>query len=125
MEEVCAYFHRLDPSLAMTVLRLGVVVPEGTPQVSAEELERIDVPFCSLATIPIQDVLGIVEKVLELGPGFRRWNAVAPSMPSPLPVREALAVTLGARSNRLDLSAYTDSTPTSLYDVTPDQPPLR
>jgi UDP-glucose 4-epimerase len=123
MEEVCAYFQRLDPDLAMTVLRLGVVVPEGTPPVTAEALNRIDVPFCSLAIIAIQDVVAIIEKALDLGPGFRRWNAVAPSMPTPLPVREALATTLGARSNQLDLSAYTDSAPTSLYDITPGRPP--
>ncbi|HET6299295.1 MAG TPA: NAD(P)-dependent oxidoreductase [Kribbella sp.] len=118
MEEVCAYLQRLDPDLAMTVLRLGVVVPEGTPSVSAEALGRIDVPFCSLATIAVQDVLGILEKAVEFGPGFRRWNAVAAWMPSPLPVRDALAATLGARSNQLDLSGYADAGPTSLYDIT-------
>jgi nucleoside-diphosphate-sugar epimerase len=118
MEEVCAYLQRLDPDLAMTVLRLGVVVPEGTPPVSAEALSRIDVPFCSLATIAVEDVLGILEKALDLGPGFRRWNAVAAWMPSPLPVRDALAATLGARSSQFDLSAYADSGPTSLYDIT-------
>jgi hypothetical protein len=117
MEEVCAYYQRLDPDLAMTVLRLGVVVPEGTPPVPAEALTRIEVPFCSLATIAVEDVLGILEKALDLGPGFRRWNAVAAWMPSPLPVRDALVATLGARSNQLDLSAYSESGPTSLYDI--------
>lgn len=115
MEEVCAYLQRGDPELAMTVLRLGVVVPEGTPPVDAEALGRIDLPFTSLATIAVQDVLGVIEQSLELGPGFRQFNAVASWLPTPLPVRDALASTLGARSNDLDLSAYSDAGPTSFY----------
>jgi nucleoside-diphosphate-sugar epimerase len=117
MEEVCAYFQRIHPELAMTVLRLGVVVPEDTPPVDADRLSRIDLPFCSLATIDVRDVLGLMERALDLSPGFRQLNAVSEWMPSPLGVRDALAATLGDRGETLDLSAYEEGGPTSLYDL--------
>ncbi|HEY0471485.1 MAG TPA: NAD(P)-dependent oxidoreductase, partial [Kribbella sp.] len=105
MEEVCAYLQRIHPDLAMTVLRLGVVVPDNTPPVDGDRLSQIDVPFCSLATIDVRDVLGLVARALELGPGFRQFNAVAEWMPTALSVRAALAATLGDRGESLDLSA--------------------
>jgi nucleoside-diphosphate-sugar epimerase len=118
MEEVCAYLQRIQPELAMTVLRLGVVVPENTPPVDAERLSRIDLPFCSLATIDVREVIGLMERALDLGAGFRQFNAVAAWMPTALPVKAALAATLGERGEALDLSAYQDGGPTSLYDIT-------
>lgn len=117
MEEVCAYFQRLDPELAMTVLRLGVVVPERTAPVDPESLGRIDLPFTSLATVAVQDVVAIIARALEFEPGFHRFNAVAPWLPTPLPVRDALAATLGARGNDLDLSGYEEGGPTSFYET--------
>jgi UDP-glucose 4-epimerase len=117
MEEVCGYLQRGHPDLAMTVLRLGVVVPDDTPPVDADRLSRIDLPFCSLATIDVRDVLALVERALDVDPGFRQFNAVGEWMPSPLSVRAALAATLGDRGQTLDLSAYEDGGPTALYDI--------
>ncbi|TCN37312.1 UDP-glucose 4-epimerase [Kribbella orskensis] len=117
MEEVCVYFQRLDPELAMTVLRLGVVVPESTSPVAPESLGGIDLPFTSLATVAVQDVVAIIARALEFEPGFHRFNAVAPWLPTPLSVRDALDATLGARGNGLDLSGYEESGPTSFYET--------
>jgi UDP-glucose 4-epimerase len=117
MEEVCAYLQRIHPDLAMTVLRLGVVVPDNTPPVDGDRLSQLDVPFCSLATIDVRDVLGFVARALELEPGFRQFNAVAEWMPTALSVRAALAATLGDRGESLDLSAYEEDGPTALYDI--------
>jgi nucleoside-diphosphate-sugar epimerase len=117
VEEVCAYFQRITPDISMTVLRLGVVVPESTPPVSDEALARIGLPFCGLATIAVQDVVDLLERAIELPPGFRRFNAVAPWMPTSLSVREALTTLLGDRVDQLDLSAYDASQHTSLYAI--------
>lgn len=117
VEEVCAYFQRITPDISMTVLRLGVVVPESTPPVSDEALARIGLPFCGLATIAVQDVVDLLERAIELPPGFRRFNAVAPWMPTSLSVREALTTLLGERVDQLDLSAYDASQHTSLYAI--------
>lgn len=88
MEEVCAYFQRLDPQLAMTVLRLGVVVPEGTAPGDPASLGEIDLPFTSLATVAVQDVVAIIARALEFEPGFHRYNAIAPWLPTPLSARD-------------------------------------
>jgi nucleoside-diphosphate-sugar epimerase len=117
VEEVCAYFQRIAPEISMTVLRLGVVVPESTPPVGDEALAQINLPFTGLATIAVQDVVDLLEGAIDLPPGFHRFNAVAPWMPTSLSVREALTALLGDRVDRLDLSAYDTAEHTSLYAI--------
>jgi UDP-glucose 4-epimerase len=108
VEELAAYFHRVDPSLDITLFRLGVVVPEDTPPVTVEMLDRMSQPFCNLGVIAVQDVIEALTLTATsgVGPGCRTLNLVAPMPRTPLTTIETLHLLLGDRVNRLDLSYY-------------------
>ena len=108
MEDLAGYFHRVDPSLDITVFRLGVVVPEDSPPVTVEMVESMSLPFCDLGAIAVQDVAEALELAATagLGPGCRTLNLVAPMPPTPLGTVETLRLLLEDRVDQLDLSYY-------------------
>ncbi|HZX02866.1 NAD(P)-dependent oxidoreductase [Kribbella sp.] len=108
VEDLAAYFHRLDASLDITLFRLGVVAPEDTPPVTRDAVERMSQPFCDLGVIAVQDAAEALAlaATTDLGPGCRTLNLVAPMPRTPLGTAETLRLLLGDRAEQLDLSYY-------------------
>jgi UDP-glucose 4-epimerase len=108
VEDLAAYFHRVDPSLDLTLFRLGVVAPADALPVTMTMVERMSQPFCDLGVIAVQDVAEALSlaATTDLGPGCRTLNLVAPMPRTPLGTVETLRLLLGDRIDQLDLSYY-------------------
>jgi nucleoside-diphosphate-sugar epimerase len=108
MEEIAFYFHRCDPELDLSVLRIGAVLPPDAAPVDADSIASMPFPFIDLAAISVDDLVVALERAVEreLRPGIRRFNVVAPWARTPLPVSETLRLLLGPLIDGLDLSYY-------------------
>jgi nucleoside-diphosphate-sugar epimerase len=109
MEDVAAYFHRLDPGLEIDLFRIGVVLSEDDTQVEEFELSRASRPFLiGGGMISMRDTVEAFARAVErpLGAGARRINVVGEDSVSLQPVASALEQALGERAAGLDLGFY-------------------
>ncbi len=108
MEEVAFYFQRQNPSLNITIFRIGVVLKEDAAPSSVEQVEKALFPFVSLTTIHINDVCQAFLQAVGSTPvpGVRRVNLVAPQIRSPHTVEQTLRMLYPERYHELSLEHY-------------------
>jgi nucleoside-diphosphate-sugar epimerase len=108
MEEVANYFARVEPSIEITLFRIGGAYPGGTPAITVEALQSELKPFNALGAIAAEDVAAAfsVAASRRRSPGARRVNLVAPIARTALPTAQTLRLLLGDRISQLDLSYF-------------------
>jgi UDP-glucose 4-epimerase len=108
VEETGKYFQKLEPTIDITLFRIGVVLSEQAIPADREKIESMWRPFCTLGCISIHDVLKALTLAvgLEIKPGLEIMNLVSHTVYSTIPTKEALALALGDRVKALDLSYY-------------------
>ena len=108
VEETSRYYQKLEPSIDITLFRIGVVLSEEAIPADRAKIEGMWRPFCTLGCISIHDVLEAFNLVVkqEIKPGIEIMNLVSNTVYSTIPTKDALALALGDRVNFLDLSHY-------------------
>jgi nucleoside-diphosphate-sugar epimerase len=108
VEETSKYYQKLDPSIDITLFRIGVVLSEEAIPADLEKIEKMWRPFCTLGCISIHDVLEAFSLAVqqEIHPGLEIMNLVSNTVYSTIPTKEALALALGDRVRELDLAYY-------------------
>jgi len=108
IEETSKYFQKLEPSIDVTLFRIGVVLSEQAIPADREKIEKMWRPFCTLGCISIHDVLVAfnISVGQKTNPGLEIMNLVSDTVYSTIPTKEALKLALGDRVESLDLSYY-------------------
>jgi nucleoside-diphosphate-sugar epimerase len=108
VEETSKYFQKLEPSIDVTLFRIGVVLAEQAIPADREKIESMWRPFCTLGCISIHDVLQAFTLAagLEVKPSLEIMNLVSDTVYSTIPTKDALSLALGDRAEALDLSHY-------------------
>lgn len=108
VEETGKYFQKLEPSIDVTLFRIGVVLAEQAIPADREKIESMWRPFCTLGCISIHDVLQAFTLAagLEVQPSLEIMNLVSDTAYSTIPTKDALKLALGDRVEALDLSYY-------------------
>ena len=108
IEETSKYFQKLEPSIDVTLFRIGVVLSEQAIPADREKIEKMWRPFCTLGCISIHDVLRAfnISVGQKTNPGLEIMNLVSDTVYSTIPTKVALNLALGERANSLDLSYY-------------------
>jgi len=108
IEETSKYFQKLEPSIDVTLFRIGVVLSEQAIPADREKIEKMWRPFCTLGCISIHDVLDAfnISVGQKTNPGLEIMNLVSDTVYSTIPTKEALKLALGDRVESLDLSYY-------------------
>ena len=108
VEETCKYYQKLEPTLDVTLFRIGVVLSELAIPADREKIEKMWRPFCTLGCISIHDVVRAFTLAagLEIKPSLEIMNLVSDTVYSTIPTKDALKLALGDRVDSLDLSYY-------------------
>lgn len=108
IEETSKYFQKLEPSIDVTLFRIGVVLSEQAIPADQEKIEKMWRPFCTLGCISIHDVLRAfnISVGQKTSPGLEIMNLVSDTVYSTIPTKAALNLALGERAKSLDLSYY-------------------
>jgi nucleoside-diphosphate-sugar epimerase len=108
VEETGKYFQKLEPSIDVTLFRLGVVLSEQAIPADREKIQGMWRPFCTLGCISIHDVLHAftIAAGQETTPSLEIMNLVSDTVYSTIPTKDALKLALGDRVEALDLSYY-------------------
>ena len=108
VEETSKYFQKLEPTIDVTLFRIGVVLAEQAIPADREKIESMWRPFCTLGCISIHDVLQAFTLAagLETKPSLEIMNLVSDTVYSTIPTKDALSLALGDRAEALDLSYY-------------------
>jgi UDP-glucose 4-epimerase len=108
VEETCKYYQKLEPTIDVTLFRIGVVLAEQAIPADREKIESMWRPFCTLGCISIHDVLQAFTLAagLEVKASLEIMNLVSDTVYSTIPTKDALRLALGDRVEALDLSHY-------------------
>lgn len=110
MEYVAEYFGRQNPHIDITMFRLGVVLKPDALPASNDTVTNALFPFVSLTVISREDALEAFVRAVEKtwAPGVRRFNVASPTIRSPLPVLQTMALLFPEGVPPVDLSHYLD-----------------
>jgi len=108
IEELCAYYSRLDSQLDFTLFRIGAVLDDDIQPSTALKIGEMTIPFCTLGTVSVSKVVDalILATTNSLGSGRRVMNLVSERIHSEIPTIEALQLCLGDRYKELDTAHY-------------------
>ena len=108
VEEIGKYHQKLEPTLDVTLFRIGVVLSEQAIPADREKIQSMWRPFCTLGCISIHDVLHAftIAAGQETRPSLEIMNLVSDTAYSTIPTKDALRLALGDRVESLDLSYY-------------------
>ena len=108
VEEIGKYHQKLEPTLDVTLFRIGVVLSEQAIPADREKIQSMWRPFCTLGCISIHDVLHAftIAAGQETRPSLEIMNLVSDTAYSTIPTKDALRLALGDRAEALDLSYY-------------------
>lgn len=108
VEEIGKYHQKLEPTLDVTLFRIGVVLSEQAIPADREKIQSMWRPFCTLGCISIHDVLHAftIAAGQETRPSLEIMNLVSDTAYSTIPTKDALRLALGDRAESLDLSYY-------------------
>jgi UDP-glucose 4-epimerase len=108
IEELCAYYFRLDSQLDFTLFRIGAVLDDDIKPSTALQIGEMTIPFCTLGTVSVSEVVDalILSISKPLGSGRQIMNLVSERIHSEMPTIEALQLCLGARFKELDVDHY-------------------
>ena len=108
VEEIGKYHQKLEPTLDVTLFRIGVVLSEQAIPADREKIQSMWRPFCTLGCISIHDVLHAftIAAGQETRPSLEITNLVSDTAYSTIPTKDALRLALGDRVESLDLSYY-------------------
>jgi nucleoside-diphosphate-sugar epimerase len=108
IEELCAYYSRLDSQLDFTLFRIGAVLDDDIQPSTVLQIGEMTIPFCTLGTVSVSEVVDalILSISKPLDSGRQMMNLVSERIHSEISTIEALQLCLGSRFKELDVDHY-------------------